>query len=154
MIDIDSHRIIDIIDSRNLEEVTAWLKTYKNLKIVSRDGSITYKNAIKAAHPTAIQISDRFHLLKNLTDYCKEYLKSKFNTNIIIEEKELETSKNLASDYSLSNKHLTLEKKWEKANELLSRGINKSTICKQLNMDIRIYNKLSSLNENDLEIFS
>jgi transposase len=77
MVDIETHKIIDIINSRNLEDVKQWLSTYKNLQVISRDGSITYKNAITLAHPSAIQVSDRFHLLKNLTDYCKDYLKNK-----------------------------------------------------------------------------
>ncbi|WP_231272854.1 transposase [Clostridium botulinum] len=41
------------------------------MKVVSRDASITYKNAISKAHPSAMQISDRFHMLKNFTEYCK-----------------------------------------------------------------------------------
>lgn len=43
--------------------------------MISRDGSITYKAASANAHPDAIQVSDRFHILKNLTDYGKAFLK-------------------------------------------------------------------------------
>ena len=78
MIDIDTHRVIDMIFSRELNDVTKWLKTYPNMQIVSRDGSITYNKAIALAHPKAIQISDRFHLLKNLTTYSKDYLTKLF----------------------------------------------------------------------------
>ena len=46
MIDINSHKIIDMINSRDYEEVTSWLKEFPNLKIVSRDCSLTYKKAI------------------------------------------------------------------------------------------------------------
>lgn len=46
MIDIDTHRVIDMIFSRELNDVTKWLKTYRNMQIVSRDGSITYNKAI------------------------------------------------------------------------------------------------------------
>lgn len=35
MIDINSHKIIDMINSRDYEEVTSWLKEFPNLKIVS-----------------------------------------------------------------------------------------------------------------------
>lgn len=84
MVDIHSHRIIDMIQSRELGDITEWLRTYPNLRIISRDGSITYKNAISQANPTAIQISDRFHLYKNLTMYCKYYLKKLLKTNVKI----------------------------------------------------------------------
>lgn len=84
MVDISKRQIIDMIDSRDYEIVCKWLKTYPNLHVVSRDGSITYNNAITDAHPGALQISDRFHLLKNLTSYGKDYLKKKLKPQILI----------------------------------------------------------------------
>ena len=39
MVDLDTHRIIDIIDSRETKQVEEWLKAYPNLKVVSRDGA-------------------------------------------------------------------------------------------------------------------
>ena len=88
MVDIDSHQIIDLLESRDYLQVSDWLKTYKNINLVSRDGSVTYNSAISTAHPKAVQISDRFHLLKNLTDYSKEYLSTKFKPYIILSEKQ------------------------------------------------------------------
>jgi transposase len=41
---------------------------------VSRDGSPSYAAAVNNTHPGALQISDRFHLLKNLTDYAKQIM--------------------------------------------------------------------------------
>ncbi|HOM03791.1 MAG TPA: transposase, partial [Acetivibrio sp.] len=75
MVDIFTHQILDMIDSRDYETVCEWLKTYPNLRVISRDGSVTYNNAITNAHPRALQVSGRFHLLKNLTSYVTEYLK-------------------------------------------------------------------------------
>lgn len=50
MVDIETHRIIDLIPFWDLEDVIAWLKTFPNFKIVFRDGSITFRNAIAQAH--------------------------------------------------------------------------------------------------------
>lgn len=74
MVDIESRRIVDLLESRETNDVIEWLKTYPNLKIISRDGSVSYAAAISTAHPNAVQVSDRFHLFKNLTDYCKKYI--------------------------------------------------------------------------------
>jgi transposase len=52
MVDIDTHRIIDMIPSREQQDVVAWLKTFPNLTFISRDGSISYAKAIKEAHPS------------------------------------------------------------------------------------------------------
>ena len=75
MIDIETHQIIDMIDSREEEDVRKWLEAYPNLEIISRDGAIMYKSASDKSHPKAKQISDRFHILKNLTEYAKNALK-------------------------------------------------------------------------------
>ena len=39
MINIDDHKIVDIIESRKDSDVAKWLKTYPNLELVSRDGA-------------------------------------------------------------------------------------------------------------------
>ena len=64
-IDHKSNKIINIIDSRLQEDVTNELTKYINLKKCSRDGATLYKGAINAANKNIIQISDRFHLIKN-----------------------------------------------------------------------------------------
>lgn len=74
MVDINSHRIIDLLDSRDKEPVTQWLKSFPNLEVISRDGSHTYASAIADAHPNALQVSDRFHLLKNLSEALEKYM--------------------------------------------------------------------------------
>ena len=75
MINIDTHQIIDLLESRQEDDVTKWLATYPNLEIISRDGSVMYKSASDKTHPKAKQISDRFHVLKKLTDYASNAIK-------------------------------------------------------------------------------
>ena len=77
MIDIKTNRIIDILNSRESSDVAKWLKSFPNIKIVSRDGSNEYAKAIKSANPNAVQINDRFHIIKNLTEYLKSYITKK-----------------------------------------------------------------------------
>lgn len=85
MVDIETGNVVDMIESRDYTDVKKWLESFKNIQIFSRDGSITYSKAIKDSHPKAIQISDRFHLLKNLTDYCRDYIKRTVKNNIEIQ---------------------------------------------------------------------
>lgn len=82
MIDIDTHRVIDLLPSREIEEVAEWLSLFPNLEVVSRDGSVSYNSAIKKANETIIQVSDRFHLLKGLTDAAKRVITSHVTSNI------------------------------------------------------------------------
>lgn len=84
MVDLETHRIIDIIDSGETKKVEEWLKSYPNLKIISRDGAQTYSSASTNSHPDALQISDRFHLLKNLSDAVKRYMHHLFPSRLVI----------------------------------------------------------------------
>jgi hypothetical protein len=74
MVDIETKRVVGLLDSRETQAVAEWLETYPNLKVVSRDGSASYASAITRAHPDAVQVSYRFHLLKNLTDASKQHI--------------------------------------------------------------------------------
>lgn len=152
MVDIDTHQVIDMIFSRELNDVVEWLKTYQNLKIVSRDGSITYKNAISLAHPKAIQISDRFHLLKNLTTYCKEYLNKIFKSKIVIEKNTFDKfNKNkFCAD---KNKEMTKNERALKALNMINSGFTKTAICQSLKMNIRTLNKIINLKQNDINYY-
>jgi len=75
MVDRDTSQVVDIVAFRDTKEVTEWLKGYPDIEVVSRDGSISYAKAIEEAFPQVIQVSDRFHLVKNLTEEAKEYIK-------------------------------------------------------------------------------
>ena len=82
MVDIKTRKIVDIIETRELKQVKEWLMTFQSLRYVARDGSITYKSAITQANKDIIQISDRFHLLKGLTDAAKKFITGYFKANI------------------------------------------------------------------------
>jgi len=71
MVNLETNRIVDMIESREGHEVSEWLKGYPNIQVVSRDGSQTYAAAIRSAHPNAMQVSDRFHIIKNLSERAK-----------------------------------------------------------------------------------
>jgi transposase len=66
--DLERNQPIDLLPDRSVETVSAWLKKYPSIDIVSRDGSSEYASAIKKGAPQARQVSDRWHLVKNLVD--------------------------------------------------------------------------------------
>ena len=84
MVDLESHRIIDLLDSRETGKVEEWLKSYPNIQVISRDGAQTYASAAANSHPGALQISDRFHLLKNLSGAVEEYMYRLFPSRLAV----------------------------------------------------------------------
>jgi len=93
MVNLDTGQIIDMIESREKDEVSKWLAKYPNIHVVSRDGSQTYASAITQAHPDAVQISDRFHILQNLTDGAKQNISKVVGANFRIPAREGEYGK-------------------------------------------------------------
>jgi transposase len=70
VIDADTKRTIELISDRETKTVAKALKEYPNVETVSRDRSSAYAKAINQGIPKAVQIADKFHLVKN----CGEHM--------------------------------------------------------------------------------
>lgn len=75
IVDADTCTPLEIVGSRDEKDVRRTLKKYKNLEVVSRDRSGAYAKAIETAHPQAIQVADRFHLVKNSGEHVEDAIK-------------------------------------------------------------------------------
>jgi transposase len=64
--DLERSVPIEVLPDRSVETVAAWLAAHPTVELVSRDGSSEYASAIKKGAPQARQVSDRWHLTKNL----------------------------------------------------------------------------------------
>ena len=64
--DLERGLPIDLLPDRTVETVSAWLKKHPSIHTISRDGSSEYASAIKKGAPQAREVSDRWHLVKNL----------------------------------------------------------------------------------------
>jgi transposase len=68
LVDLEHRKLVDILPDRSSETLAGWLTQHAGVEVVSRDRSGEYADAIRRAAPDAIQLADRFHLLKNLGD--------------------------------------------------------------------------------------
>ncbi len=75
LVDLEKHRVVDLLPDRTAKTLAKWLKAHPNIEVVSRDRYQPYIEAIRTGAPRAIQVADRFHLMKNLTDTLERILK-------------------------------------------------------------------------------
>ena len=110
--DLDTHHPVDLLEDRTTNTLSNWLKKHENIEIVTRDRANAYSKAINDTIPSAIQIADKWHLLKNMTNTLSEILKSKYTAGVTIENT---TSVNRSS----SNEFINIPTKYELERESL-----------------------------------
>ncbi len=74
LVDLEAHRPVDLLPDKSAESFAAWLKEHPGVEIISRDRGKEYIKGATDGAPDAIQVADRWHLLKNLRDALKRML--------------------------------------------------------------------------------
>ncbi|MFC9931891.1 ISL3 family transposase [Streptomyces sp. NPDC127190] len=66
--DAETGRRVAVLPDREAATLESWLREHPGVEVVCRDGSATYAEAVRRALPDAVQVSDRWHLWRNLCD--------------------------------------------------------------------------------------
>ncbi len=74
LVDLQRHHILDLLPDRQKDTAAAWMKTHPEITHVSRDRGSEYASAASAGAPQAIQVADRFHVAKNLSEAVQQLL--------------------------------------------------------------------------------
>jgi transposase len=74
LVDLDTHQVIDLLPDRQTETATTWMQAHGEITHVSRDRGSEYASAASAGAPQAVQVADRFHVAKNLSEAVQDLL--------------------------------------------------------------------------------
>jgi transposase len=63
--DLERRRVVALLPNRESGTVASWLSQHPEIEVVSRDRGGGYGEAMAKALPSARQVADRWHLMKN-----------------------------------------------------------------------------------------
>ncbi|SDD96523.1 transposase [Belnapia rosea] len=68
LVDLERNRVVDLLSDRRAESLSAWLRANPGVEIVAQDRAGVYADGARQGALDAVQVTDRWHLLRNLGD--------------------------------------------------------------------------------------
>lgn len=68
LVDLEHNKVVELLPDRKAETLAEWLKRHPGVEIVARDRASIYAEGARDEAPDAVQVADRWHILRNLSD--------------------------------------------------------------------------------------
>jgi transposase len=68
LMDLERSQVIDLLPVRSADSFAQWLGLHPGVEVITRDRSSLYADGGRQGAPFAVQITDRYHLVSNLSE--------------------------------------------------------------------------------------
>jgi transposase len=73
-VDLERREPIELLPDRHADTLAAWLADHPSITVIARDRSPVYAEAATRGAPQAVQVADRWHILKNLQEAVQRFV--------------------------------------------------------------------------------
>lgn len=77
LVDLEKRKVVDLLPERSAGVLENWLKEHAGVTTIARDRGGEYIKGATAGAPHAIQVADRWHLLKNVREMLEQFLQNR-----------------------------------------------------------------------------
>ena len=144
LVDLEKRRPIDLLPDRSAQTLADWLSKHSSIEILTRDRSTEYARGMSLGAPWAMQVADRWHLIRNLIDMLERTIHQlirQMGTNLpdnsTAEELPLRTAYiRTPNDRAASEAyHRKRKQLFDIINKLYGEGMSKSRIAALLSIN-------------------
>jgi len=158
LVNMETGEVIDLLKGRDGVSLKEWLTMHPEIEIVTRDRASSYSSTVSSMLPNAIQVADKFHLLKNFSDCVYSVIRIEYR-NLVnsMNENSLQTEP-LPPEIPKENGKVLLKAKgerneyiryrFEKVKAMLKEGAGLKTVARSLQISrnaVRRYAKVDVL---------
>jgi transposase len=72
LVDLTVRRPIDVLPDDEASTLATWLRAHPGADVIARDRGLPIREGVTLGAPRAVQVADRFHLLRNVVDALDE----------------------------------------------------------------------------------
>lgn len=140
IVDMDTHRPVDLLPDRLSDTFADWLRVHPGAEVICRDRAGGFAEGARLGAPDAIQVADRWHLLKNLTDAVDKVVRA--HSKCLREQAESDAVAQpsppppIVPEPTAEGRRAELtRRRHAEVHSLWDKGVGTTAICKALNLD-------------------
>lgn len=147
LVDLVRHTVIDLLAERSSQSAADWMRKHPEITYVSRDRGKDYAQGASDGAPQAIQVSDRFHLMKNFVEAVEaevsrcykqlQHMPFPPSSSPLSGSGDQQQASDVGVEHIRAGKPMDKQEQFEQVKTLFAQGLSALEIAERLAIPVR-----------------